>query len=155
MFLTRPSVSPIGGNDKACRELLSRHISIGQCSERGCRGRKRLTFFVYALQNPNPTTALPAASAQLNLINNMDIEFGNLKAAFTRARIASDEKEQEKILEAMRRNLIERNGGNFVVIDTLTKGSPISIDTANLEDLYRADGILAARKTSKDPDRMV
>jgi len=85
----------------------------------------------------------------------MDIEFGNLKAAFTRARIASDEKEQEKILEAMRRNLIERNGGNFVVIDTLTKGSPISIDTANLEDLYRADGILAARKTSKDPDRMV
>lgn len=117
-------------------------------------GRKRLTFFVYASHNPNPTTALPAASAQTNLINNMDIEFGNLKTAFTKARIASDEKEQEEILEAMRKNLIKRNGGSVVVIDTLTKGPSISIDTANLTDLYKADGILAARKTSKDTDRM-
>lgn len=35
-------------------------------------GRKRLTFFVYASHNPNPTTALPAASAQLK--NNMELK---------------------------------------------------------------------------------
>lgn len=84
----------------------------------------------------------------------MDIEFGNLKIAFTKARIAGDEKEQEEILEAMRENLIKRNGGSVVVIDTLAKGASIRVDVANIEEPYRADGILFARKTSKDPDRI-
>ncbi len=144
----------MGGNGKACRELLSRHPSIGQCSERHCRGTQAAHLFVYASHNPNPTPAPPAASAQLNLINNMDIEFGNLKLAFTKATIAGDEKEQEEILEAMRKNIINRNGGSVVVIDTLRRGASIRVDVANIDELYRADGILLARKTSKDPDRM-
>lgn len=77
----------------------------------------------------------------------MDKEFGELKAAYSAASMENNESLKAELLPKMRDNLLRRNNGNNYVISDIEK--TIILNTAGVNDLYAADGILARLATSQ------
>lgn len=78
----------------------------------------------------------------------MDKEFGELKAAYSDALKNNDEFLMNELLPKMRDNLLRRNNGNNYVKSDI-EDKTICLNTAGVNDLYEADGILARLDTSQ------
>jgi len=78
----------------------------------------------------------------------MDKEFGELKAAYSDASKNNDESLKDELISRMRDNLRRRNNGNDYVKSDI-EDKTICLNTAGVNDLYVADGILARLATSQ------